>query len=216
MKKFIILFLALVMLLSLAACGKSPQPVESDAPVSTPDPAEPEAPVQSETPAEPGGNRVLVAYFSATGTTKTAAELIAQCAGADIYEIVPEQPYTAEDLNYSDDSSRTSLEMNDPDARPEISGSVDNMADYEVIFIGYPIWWGDAPRILNTFIESYDFTGKTLIPFCTSGGSGISTSAASLAQLCPSASWLEGRRFNGASQETVLEWLTGLGILPSA
>lgn len=214
MKKFIILFLTLVMLLSLAACGKSLQPVGSDAPVSPSASAEPEAPVQSEATAEPEGDRVLVAYFSATGTTKAVAGLIAQCAGADIYEIVPVQPYTTEDLNYSDDSSRTSLEMNDPDARPEISGSVDNMADYEVIFIGYPIWWGDAPRIINTFIESHDFAGKTIAPFCTSGGSGISASAASLEQLCSDATWLEGQRFNGASEETVREWLIDLGLDP--
>lgn len=103
--------------------------------------------------------------------------------------------------------------MNDPNARPAISGSVENMEQYEIVFIGYPIWWGEAPRIVSTFMESYDFSGKTIVPFCTSGGSGMGSSAANLEQLTSGATWVEGRRLNGSdSQETVMEWVNSLGL----
>ena len=126
---------------------------------------------------------ILVAYFSATNTTEGVAEHIANGLGADLYEIVPEEAYTDADLNYNDDSSRSTIEMNDPSSRPAISGGVENMEQYDIVFIGYPIWWGEAPRIVSTFMESYDFSGKTLIPFCTSGGSGLGSSASNLAEL---------------------------------
>lgn len=159
------------------------------------------------------GNGVLVVYFSATNTTEGVAEYIANGLGAELYEIVPEEPYTDADLNYSDDNSRTTIEMNDPDVRPAISGSVENMEQYDMIFIGYPIWWGEAPRIVSTFVESYDFSGKTIIPFCTSGGSGIGSSASNLEQLTTDALWMEGRRFSGSdSQDTVMEWVNSLGL----
>ena len=133
------------------------------------------------------------------------------------YEIVPEEPYTEADLNYNDDSSRSTTEMNDPSARPAISGSVENMEQYDIVFIGYPIWWGEAPRIVSTFMESYDCSGKTIVPFCTSGGSGIGSSASNLEQLTSGADWLEGRRLNGSdSEETVMEWVNGLGLDVSA
>ena len=115
--------------------------------------------------AEPESDiKVLVAYFSATGTTKTLAEYAADAMAADLYEIIPEEPYTDEDLDYGNDRSRSSLEMNDPDARTSISGSVENMEQYDIVFIGYPIWWGQAPRIVSTFFERYDFSGKTIVP----------------------------------------------------
>ncbi|MDE7299770.1 MAG: flavodoxin [Lachnospiraceae bacterium] len=159
------------------------------------------------------GTRVLVAYFSATNTTKGVAEHIADGLNADLYEIVPEEPYTNADLNYNDNHSRTTIEMNDPDVRPAISGSVENMEQYDIVFIGYPIWWGEAPRIVSTFMESYDFSGKTLVPFCTSGGSGMGSSAANLERLTSGAQWLSGRRLSGsASQDTVMEWVNGLGL----
>lgn len=158
-------------------------------------------------------SKVLVAYFSATGTTKGVAEHIANGLNADIYEIVPENPYRDTDLNYNDNNSRTTIEMNDPDARPAISGGVENMDQYTTVFIGYPIWWGDAPRIVSTFMESYDFSGKTIVPYCTSGGSGISSSAANLEQLTSGAEWLSGKRLNGSdSQDTVMEWVNSLGL----
>ncbi len=160
-----------------------------------------------------GSQKVLVAYFSATNTTKKIAGYIADGLDADLYEIVPEQPYTSADLNYGDSSSRTTIEMNDPDARPAISGKVADMAQYDIVFVGYPIWWGEAPRIISTFLESYDFSGKTIVPFCTSGSSGIGSSAANLRTLTKGADWLAGRRFSGsASRSTVIEWVNGLGL----
>lgn len=158
-------------------------------------------------------SKVLVAYFSATNTTEGVAERIANGLNADIYEIIPETPYTDADLNYNDNNSRTTIEMNDPDARPAISGSVEDMGQYDIVFIGYPIWWGEAPRIVSTFMESYDFSGKTIVPFCTSGGSGMGSSAENLEQLTSGAEWLSGKRLNGNdSQDTVMEWVNGLDI----
>lgn len=157
--------------------------------------------------------KVLVAYFSATNTTKGVAEKLAGQVGADLYEIVPENPYTDADLNYNDNNSRTTIEMNDPDVRPAISGSMENMEQYEVIFLGYPIWWGEAPRIINTFVESYDFSGKTIIPFCTSGGSGMGSSAANLHSAAGDAEWMDGRRFSGSvSEDELAEWVAGLNL----
>lgn len=159
------------------------------------------------------GNKVLVAYFSATHTTQGVAEKIADGLNADLYEIVPEQPYTDADLNYNDNNSRSTLEMADASVRPAISGSVENMDQYDVVFIGYPIWWGEAPRILSTFVESYDFSGKTIVPFCTSGGSGIGSSASNLEQLTSGAVWLSGQRLKSSdSEETIMEWVNGLGL----
>ena len=156
---------------------------------------------------------MLVAYFSATNTTQGIAEHIANGLNADIYEIVPEEPYTDADLNYNDNNSRTTIEMNDPDARPAITGSVEDMEQYDIVFIGYPIWWGEAPRIVSTFVESYDFSGKTIVPFCTSGGSGVGSSATNLEQFTDGADWLPGMRLNGSdSQDTVMEWVNGLGL----
>ena len=173
---------------------------------------------ESENPENPDileeqATKVLVAYFSATNTTQGIAEHIANGLSADIYEIVPEEPYTDADLNYNDNNSRTTIEMNDPNARPAISGSIENMEEYDVLFIGFPIWWGEAPRIVSTFMESYDFSGKTIVPFCTSGGSGMGSSAANLEQLTSGAQWLAGQRLNGSdSQEQVMEWVNGLGL----
>lgn len=164
---------------------------------------------------ETQGSKVLVAYFSATGTTKGVAEHIANGLRADIYEIIPEEPYTDADLDYSDNNSRSTIEMNDASSRPAISDSVENMGQYDVVFIGYPIWWGEAPRIVSTFVESYDFSGKTVVPFCTSGGSGVGSSAANLEQLTSGATWMDGHRLNGSdSQDTVMEWVNGLGLHP--
>ena len=156
------------------------------------------------------GSKALVAYFSATGTTKGIAERLASITGADIYEIVPTEPYTSNDLNYNDSSTRATREQNDASARPAISGAVENMADYDVIFLGYPIWWGQAPKILYTFVESYDLSGKTIIPFCTSGSSGIGSSATNLSASTPDAKWLSGNRFGAsASRDAVADWVKG-------
>lgn len=156
---------------------------------------------------------ILVAYFSATNTTKGVANTIAGCLNADLHEITPENPYTSADLDYHNDKSRSTIEMNDPNSRPAISGSVENMEQYDIVFIGYPIWWGEAPRILCTFVESYDFSGKTVVPFCTSGGSGVGSSAKNLEKLTSGATWLSGTRLNGsASRDSVAEWINGLGL----
>ena len=186
------------------------QPSPEGEPIeNTADEKEPE---NTDIPEEPG-RKVLVVYFSATNTTKGVAEHIANGLNADIYEIVPEEPYTDADLNYNDNSSRTTIEMNDPNARPAISGSVENMEQYDIVFIGYPIWWGEAPRIVSTFMESYNFSGKTIVPFCTSGGSGVGASATNLERLTNGADWLSGRRLRGSdSQETVMEWVNSLGL----
>lgn len=237
MKKLAALLLALLTAVSLAACAGSSAPAESTspdtessareeetAPESSADESEPESgdaqPIEPEetepvSERETGeeGAKVLVAYFSATNTTKGVAEHIANGLQADLYEIVPEDPYTDADLNYNDNGSRSTLEMNDPSARPAISGSVENMEQYDIVFIGYPIWWGEAPRIVSTFVESYDFSGKTIVPFCTSGGSGVGSSASNLEQLTGGATWLDGRRLNGGdSQDTVMEWVNSLGL----
>lgn len=165
------------------------------------------------TEGETGRNRTLVAYFSATNTTKRLAEFLSDGLQSDLYEITPAVPYTSADLDYGNTSSRSSVEMNDPNARPEISGSVENMAQYDIVFIGYPIWWGEAPRIISTFLESYDLSGKKVIPFCTSGSSGIGSSASNLHRLADQAEWLSGRRFgSSASRNDMIEWVNSLGL----
>ncbi len=194
-----------------------PAPSSSEGePASSPESQTSEDPASSE-PEEQSGSKVLVAYFSATNTTEGVAQTIAASVGADLYEITPAQPYTSADLNYNDDNSRSTKEMNDPSARPEISGSVADMSQYDIVFLGYPIWWGEAPRIINTFVESYDFSGKTIVPFCTSGGSGIGSSATNLQSSARGATWLSGRRLNsGVSQSEIAEWVNGLGLELSA
>ena len=138
-------------------------------------------------------NRKLVAYFSASGVTAKLAETLSEAIGADMYAIEPEVPYTKADLNWMNKNSRSSVEMNDPASRPEIAGKRDNMDEYDTIFVGFPIWWYVAPTIINTFLESYDFTGKTIIPFATSGGSGMGKTNEKLQPSCPGANLIEGK-----------------------
>ncbi len=171
------------------------------------------APDPESTSAAGIGTKILVAYFSATGNTRPLAEYVSDALDADLYEIIPEIPYTAADLNYGDSSSRATVEMNDPSARPAISGSVENMEEYDVVFLGYPIWWGQAPRIVGTFLESYDLSGKTIVPFCTSGSSGIGSSAMDLHDLASGADWLSGQRFSsGTSRSAMVNWINGLDL----
>lgn len=143
--------------------------------------------------------KTLVAYFSASGTTAHTAKEIAQAVDADLYEIRPAQPYTAADLDWNDKRSRSTVEMNDPACRPEIAGAVENMEQYDTIFVGFPIWWYVEPRIVDTFLESYDFSGKTVIPFATSGGSGIGRAEKSLREHCPKANWKQGKLVNSGA-----------------
>lgn len=159
------------------------------------------------------GSHTLVACFSATGHTMPLAEYAADILGADLYEIVPEDPYTEEDLAYYT-GGRCDQEQDDPYVRPDISGLVEHMDQYDTVLIGHPIWHGQAPRIISTFLESYDFSGKTLVTFCTSAASGLGSSAENLQGLVPdSVTWLESRRFEiGAEKAEIAEWLNEIGL----
>lgn len=157
-------------------------------------------------------NSILVAYFSATGTTKQIAGYAADFLNADMYEITPDIPYSEKDLSYYT-GGRADKEQNDTTARPAISGSVENMEQYDTIILGYPIWHGQAPRIISTFLESYDFSGKTILPFCTSHSSGIGSSDTNLRSLAKNASWLAGKRFSAdTSKEDIAAWLESNGL----
>lgn len=218
MKKIALILLAVVMVLSLAACAGGNEPAGTNSAgssqTSTNEDSTPDTSfTDSEPSSEPEGSKILVAYFSATNNTEGVAQKLADGLGADLYEIVPEQPYTDEDLDYGNSKSRSSVEMNDPSSRPAISGSVENLDQYDVVFIGYPIWWGEAPRIMSTFVESYDFSGMTLAAFCTSASSGFGSSDSALKSAASEATWLDGHRFSaGASAEDVLAWANGLEI----
>lgn len=215
MKKWIPFLLIALLAFSLTACGTQPE-----AEALTAQTAEEVQPITESTETEQTAEsieakqtKILVAYFSATGNTKPIAETIAELTGGDLFEIVPAQPYTDDDLNYSNDSCRANQEQDNASARPEISGTVENMEDYDIVLLGHPIWWGKEPRIMDTFLESYDFSGKTVVNFCTSGGSGISTATENLKALSPDANWLEGHRFaTGADSDTIQTWLDSLGV----
>lgn len=172
--------------------------------------AEEAAEPASETPSAAHSD-VLVAYFSATGTTKGVAERIASVTGGDLYEILAAEPYTEADLNYNDDSSRSTTEQNDKSVRPEIGSEDISLEGYTTVYLGFPIWWGEEPRILDTFVEKYSFDGITVIPFCTSGGSGIGRSGPNMEELAGSGNWLDGERFSGSvSEEELKSWIEGL------
>lgn len=229
-KKLLSLSLAAVMALSLAACGQSvttddsqsaaqsqeetstpaPTPTpENGEETSTPDVSEPEDSQSGES----GG--VLVVYYSATGNTENVANYIAEATGGDLFEITPAEPYTSDDLNWTDDNSRVTLEHEDESLRDVelVAETVDNWDRYDTVFIGYPIWWGIAAWPVDTFVEANDFTGKTVIPFCTSSSSGLGQSGELLAELAGTGDWQEGQRFrSSASQEDVTEWVDSLGL----
>ena len=150
-------------------------------------------------------SKVLVAYFSASGVTAKAAAKLAKAAGADLFEIVPEQTYTKADLNWQDKKSRSSVEMNDRSSRPAISSKAKNMEQYDVVFVGFPVWWYREPSIIDTFMESYDFTGKTIVPFCTSGGSGLGSTSSNLQALAKGAKVMEGKRLSFMTTEGALK-----------
>ena len=158
-------------------------------------------------------SKKLVAYFSASGVTKSVAERIAKVANADLFEIKPTMPYTNADLDWRDKTSRSSVEMSNPDSRPKIANKLDNMADYDTVLIGFPIWWYVAPTIIDTFLESYDFSGKTIIPFATSGGSGMGKTVEVLQALCPTANWKDSKMLNHISNTELQNWLRDLSIL---
>ena len=158
-------------------------------------------------------SRKLVAYFSASGVTAKVAKALAEAIGADIYEITPEVPYTKADLDWMDKNSRSSVEMNDPASRPAVNGKRDNMADYDTVFVGFPIWWYVAPTIINTFLESYDLTGKTIVPFATSGGSGMGKTNEKLLPSCKGAKLMDGKVFKGSvGHQELAAWVERLGF----
>ncbi len=160
-------------------------------------------------------SHILVVYFSATGTTRGVAEKLAEGLSADLYEIVPEEPYTDADLNWNDSSSRTSIETEDLACRPAIAGELPDLTPWDTILIGYPIWWGDVPRIVSNFVENVDLTDKTLAVFFTSGGSGLGSSMKHLEEQAGAGTWLEGKRFSSRTTvEELTEWATSLGIEP--
>ena len=219
MMRMTALVMLIVFMLTFAACGSKPATGETQAQTATTaetkaaeaeqtaTTADAQTPTQAADPA-PAGNAALVVYFSATGTTKGVAEQIASVTGADTYEILAAQTYTADDLNWNDQNSRTTLEQNDKSVRPAIGSETISLDGYSTIYIGYPIWWGEEPRIMDTFVESYDFSGKTMIPFCTSGGSGIGASGANLAANAGSGNWLEGARLSSSSD--IAGWIEGM------
>lgn len=233
-KRIFALILALCMTFSLFACGKKqadPTPgSQSSANTGTADPGQGGG---SAAPTDPGtggsgsgsgsgdpsgtgstgsgwaGTRVAVIYFSCTGNTRTAAERIRDLTGADLYELTPEQPYTSQDLSYNNDACRASQEQKDPAARPRIAGQPLDLSQYGTIYLGYPIWWGTAPRIINTFLDSYDLTGKTIRPFCTSGSSGIETSVADIRAAVPEVNVTAGLRVDDPDGSALKAWVLG-------
>ena len=225
MKKMLSIILAAFLLAALAACGNHSQAETKGQEES----AESASPAESETrqetenitgepsseAAEPESGAVhsdvLVAYFSATGTTKGVAEKIASITGGDLYEILAAEPYTSDDLNYNDSSSRSTQEQNDKSVRPEIGSEDISLEGYTTIYLGFPIWWGEEPRILDTFVEKYSFEGITVIPFCTSSSSGIGRSGSNMEALAGTGTWLDGKRFGGnVSEEDLQSWIEGL------
>ncbi|MBQ6334516.1 MAG: NAD(P)H-dependent oxidoreductase [Erysipelotrichaceae bacterium] len=199
MKKVSAFIICLLLFMTLCGCNEKSEEEKIE-----------EVAVENETveAEDAKSGRTLVVYFSATGTTKGVAEKIAALTDADIYEIVPLDVYTNEDLNYNDKNSRTTKEQDDKSIRPVIASETINLDGYDRIFIGYPIWWAEEPRIMDSFVESYDFSGKTMIPFCTSGGSGIGRSGKNLEENAGSGNWLEGKRLKASISDSELnEWL---------
>lgn len=210
--KIIATLLMILSILAFAGCSKTNDTAEEPAEPETAQ-AEEQETASDETASNDAqsGSDILVVYFSATGTTKGVAEKIASITGADLYEIKAAQEYTDADLDWNDSDSRTTHEQNDKSVRPEIGSDPVSLEGYSTIYIGFPIWWGEEPRIMDTFVESYDFDGKTMIPFCTSGGSGIGMSGKNLEANAGSGNWLDGERFGGGvSEEELQAWIDGL------
>lgn len=205
-KRILCFLLAITVLAGFSACsgGGDTDPQDST-------PGQTDTPTEADTP--PQASDILVAYFSATGTTEGVAQRIAAESGGRLYAITPTQPYSSADLSYTDDGCRANREQNDPDARPAINGKIENIGEYDVLFLGYPIWWGGLPKVIYTFLESYALDGKIIVPFCTSGGSDIDKSVGEIRALAPNADVKDGRRFSGRESDTDLsEWIKGLDM----
>ena len=220
MKKLTALLLSVVLVLSLAACGSANKPASSTTQPETSAPTEqPEssstAPAESEPETQPETGKTLVIYYSASGNTARVAKDIAEAAGADLFEIVPTEVYTSEDLNWTNSDSRVSREHDDESLRdvPLTTTEVPDWDSYDSVFIGYPIWWGIAAWPVDTFVKNNDFTGKTVIPFATSSSSGMGQSGSLLADMAGTGEWQEGQRFSsGVSGDDVQSWVNGLGL----
>lgn len=197
-------------ILTTNACSPADEPVKTEEPAPVPDPE----PTPDPTPGpHPTGGSALVVWFSCTNTTQGIADRIAGATDAATWRILPEVAYTSEDLDYNNSSSRANREQNDPSARPAIKGKCENLADYEVVFLGYPIWWGKAPKVIFTFLESHDLSGKTVVPFCTSHSSSIGSSDTDLHHLAAEAEWKQGRRFGGnETTETIKNWIESMDL----
>ena len=220
MKKLTALLLSVVLALSLAACGSANKPASSTTQPETSAPTEqPEssstAPAESEPETQPKTGKTLVVYYSASGNTERVAKDIAEAAGADLFEIVPTEVYTSEDLNWTNSDSRVSREHDDESLRdvPLTTTEVPDWDSYDTVFIGYPIWWGIAAWPVDTFVKNNDFTGKTVIPFATSSSSGMGQSGSLLADMAGTGEWQEGQRFSsGVSSDDVQSWVNVLGL----
>lgn len=217
MKKWIALLMGLALAFGAAACRSASTPGAPQAGSSSAAGAESEAAsiLGQETEREDESGKTLVVYYSATGNTGTAAKLIAAAANADVFALEPEEPYTEADLNWTDENSRVVYEHNNPDARDVelAAATVPDWDSYDTVFLGYPIWWGIAAWPVEGFVKANDFTGKTVVPFCTSSSSGLGESGALLAELAGTGSWLEGGRFSSnVSEEAVQTWLESLGL----
>ena len=191
MKKFLSVLLLVLTMITFTACGSSAE--KSSAP-------------------EKSADKILVAYFSCTGNTKKAALEVAEILKADTFEIIPAEPYTPEDLDYSTQDCRANVEQKDSAARPEIKNKIENPEQYKTIVVAFPIWWGAEPRIIDTFVESYDLSGKTIVPVCTSGGSDVVASVNNLQTLCKGATVTEGKRLGIISTDEVKAWLDSLKL----
>ena len=225
MKKLTALLLSVVLVLSLAACGSANKPASSttqpetsaptEQPATEPSESSSTAPAESESETQPETGKTLVVYYSASGNTERVAKDIAEAAGADLFEIVPTEPYTDNDLDWTDDNSRVTREHEDESLRdvPLTTTEVPDWDSYDTVFIGYPIWWGIAAWPVDTFVKNNDFTGKTVIPFATSSSSGMGQSGSLLADMAGTGDWQEGQRFSsGVSSDDVQSWVNGLGL----
>ncbi len=215
LKRGIYLFLTIFLIFMFAGCGNNTSVNNSSENTTQSENVKENLDSQKEIeqPKDNDSIKIAVVYFSATGNTKTIAEYIAEEFNTDTYQIIPEQEYTSEDLDWTDGNSRASVEHNSPDFRPEIVGELPDLSSYDTIFIGYPIWWGEAPNIVKGFVENVDFSDKTVIPFCTSASSGIGSSGENLAELTDGATWLEGQRFSSNVEKSdVIEWINELAI----
>lgn len=225
MKKLTALLLSVVLVLGLAACGSANKPASSttqpetsaptEQPATEPSESSSTAPAESEPETQPETGKTLVVYYSASGNTERVAKDIAEAAGADLFEIVPTEVYTSEDLNWTNPDSRVSREHDDESLRdvPLTTTEVPDWDSYDTVFIGYPIWWGIAAWPVDTFVKNNDFTGKTAIPFATSSSSGMGQSGSLLADMAGTGEWQEGQRFSsGVSSDDVQSWVNGLGL----